>query len=95
MSTVTEVTQTLDSGEKEEKEKVALSQQEEPERVVPAQAGLSLLQHVKYVGLPQEGHDLLVVSLRDRGVKERERQRQREGKESVGGTPRQQELLHD
>lgn len=67
---------------------MALGQQEEPQRVVPAQAGLSLLQHVKYVGLPQEGHNLLVVSWKDRGVRGRERER------LAGGTPRQQELLH-
>lgn len=33
-----------------------------PQRVVPAQAGLALLQHLKDVGLPQEGHDLVIVS---------------------------------
>lgn len=43
-------------------EKVGVGQQEVPQCMVPAQAGLSLLQHVKYVGLPQEGHDLIVVS---------------------------------
>lgn len=57
MPTVTDVTQALDTQE----EKMALGQQEEPQRVVPAQTGLSLLQHVKNVGLPQEGNDLLVV----------------------------------
>lgn len=37
-----------------------------PQRVVPAQAGLSLLQHVKYVGLSKERHYLVVVSWRER-----------------------------
>lgn len=40
---------------------MGVGQQEVPQRMVPAQAGLALLQHVKYVGLPQEGHDLVVV----------------------------------
>lgn len=40
--------------------------------MVPAQAGLSLLQHVKYVGLSKERHYLVVVSWRER---ERERDR--------------------
>lgn len=34
--------------------------------MVPAQAGLSLLKHLKYVRLSQERHDLVVVSWREK-----------------------------